>query len=259
MRVTERIYSGSEPHGEEGIASLKELGVKTIVSVDGAKPAVETARKYGMRYVHIPIGYDGVPQEAGQSLARLMREAPTPIYVHCHHGKHRGPAAAAVACVAAGDMTGKEALAILVRAGTSMDYAGLWRDVEAYTPPRADAKLPALVEVAEVGSFTAAMAQVDRAFDNLKLCRDSKWTVPPDHPDLVPAQEALLLQEGLHEAGRNAGDDYVEQFKALLAAAEEQAIELRAALQARDANRATAIAAQVEQACKQCHTKYRDQ
>ena len=100
--MTERLYSGSEPHGEEGIASLKELGVKTIVSVDGAKPAVETARKYGMRYVHIPIGYDGVPEEAGQSLARLMREAETPIYVHCHHGKHRGPAAVAVACVAGG-------------------------------------------------------------------------------------------------------------------------------------------------------------
>ena len=100
-------------------------------------------------------------------------------------------------------MTGKEALSILVRAGTSKDYTGLWRDVEAYTPPPADAELPELVEVAEVGSFTAAMAQVDRAFDNLKLCRDAKWTVPPDHPDLVPAQEALLLQEGLHEAGRN--------------------------------------------------------
>src|SRR5687767_7758627 len=210
MKVTKRLYSGSEPHGEEGIASLKEMGVKTIVSVDGAKPAVETARKYGMRYVHIPIGYDGVPEEAGQSLARLMREAETPIYVHCHHGKHRGPAAVAVACVAEGDMTGKEALSILVRAGTSKDYSGLWRDVDAYTPPPADAELPELVEVAEVGSFTAAMAQVDRAFDNLKLCREAKWSVPPDHPDLVPAQEALLLQEGLHEAGRNAGEDYDE-------------------------------------------------
>jgi protein tyrosine phosphatase (PTP) superfamily phosphohydrolase (DUF442 family) len=258
MQVTNRIYSGSEPHGEEGIASLKVLGIKTIVSVDGARPAVETARKYGMRYVHIPIGYDGVPEEAGQSLARLMREAETPIYVHCHHGKHRGPAAVAVACVAGGDMTGKEALEILVRSGTSKDYTGLWRDVEAYTPPPADAELPELVEVAEVGSFTAAMAQVDRAFDNLKQCRDVKWTVPPDHPDLVPAQEALLLQEGLHEAGRNLDEGYDEQFRTWLAAAEAQAVELRAALQTKDSERATMIGTQVEQACKQCHAAYRD-
>jgi protein tyrosine phosphatase (PTP) superfamily phosphohydrolase (DUF442 family) len=258
LRVTPRIYSGSEPHGEEGIASLQKLGVNTIVSVDGAKPAVETARKYGMRYVHIPIGYDGIPQQAGESLARLVREALPPFYVHCHHGKHRGPAAAAVACVASGDMSGKEALAILVRAGTSKDYAGLWRDVEAYTPPPADAELPELVEIAEVGSFTAAMAQVDRAFDNLKLCRDVKWAVPPDHPDLVPAQEALLLQEGLHEAGRNLGDEYEEQLKTWLAAAESQAIDLRTALQAQDVNAATDRAAQIEQSCKQCHTQYRD-
>jgi protein tyrosine phosphatase (PTP) superfamily phosphohydrolase (DUF442 family) len=259
MQVTQRIYSGSEPHGEEGIASVQKLGVKTIVSVDGAKPAVETARKYGMRYVHIPIGYDGVPEEAGQSLARLVREAESPIYVHCHHGKHRGPAAAAVACIASGDMTGKEALAILVRAGTSKDYAGLWRDVEAYTPPPAGAELPELVEVAEVGSFTAAMAQVDRAFDNLKLCRDVKWTVPPDHPDLVPAQEALLLQEGLHEAARNLGDEYDEQFKAQLAEAEALAIELRSALQTQDVAAATERSVRIEQSCKQCHTQYRDQ
>jgi protein tyrosine phosphatase (PTP) superfamily phosphohydrolase (DUF442 family) len=260
MKVTERLYSGSEPHGEEGIASLQKLGVKTIVSVDGAKPNVETARKYGMRYVHIPIGYDGVPEEAGLLLAHLVREADAPFYVHCHHGKHRGPAAAAVACIAAGDMKGEEALQILVRAGTSKDYAGLWRDVEAYTPPPADAELPELVEVAEVGSFAAAMAQVDRAYDNLKLCRDVQWTVPPDHPDLVPAQESLLLQEGLHEAARNLADDeYDEQFKEWLVEAETLAIDLRAALQANDVTKATEQSVKLEQSCKQCHVKYRDQ
>jgi protein tyrosine phosphatase (PTP) superfamily phosphohydrolase (DUF442 family) len=258
IQVSEEIYSGSEPHGEEGIASLKRLGAKTIVSVDGAKPAVETARKYGLRYVHIPIGYDGVPDEAGAALARLVHDAEPPIYVHCHHGRHRGPAAAAVACVASGTMTGKEALAILVRAGTSKDYSGLWRDVEAYVPPPADAELPELVEVAEVGSFTAAMAQVDRAFDNLKLCRDAKWTVPPDHPDLVAVQEALLLQEALHEAGRNLDEGYDEQFKSWLADAELLATELRSALQAQDVLAASARAARIEQSCKRCHAQYRD-
>jgi protein tyrosine phosphatase (PTP) superfamily phosphohydrolase (DUF442 family) len=256
--VTSRLYSGSEPHGEEGIASLQKLGVKTIVSVDGAKPQVELARQHGMRYVHIPIGYDGVPLEAGQMLARLVREVEGPFYVHCHHGKHRGPAAAAVASIAAGDMSNKEAREILIRAGTSKDYTGLWRDVARYTPPPADAELPELVEVAEVESFTAAMAQVDRAFDNLKLCRDANWTTPADHPDIVPAQEALLLQEGLHEAGRTAGEDYDEQFKKWLTEAEALAIEIRSALQAEDVSLSTERALLIEQSCKQCHTRYRD-
>jgi hypothetical protein len=258
MKVTSRIYSGSEPEGEPGITSLQKLGVKIIVSVDGATPKVEMARKYGLRYVHIPIGYDGIHDEAGRSLARLMREAEGPIYIHCHHGKHRGPAAAAVACIAAGDMTAEQAIQILVRGGTSREYAGLWRDVKAYSPPPADAQLPELVGVAEVGSFAAAMAQVDRAFDNVKLCRDAKWTVPADHPDIVPPQEALLLQEGLHEAGRNLGDQYDEQFKKWLADAEALAIELRSALQSEDVNLANERALMIEQSCKRCHTRYRD-
>ena len=258
MMVTNRLYSGSEPHGEEGIASLRKLGVKTIVSVDGAKPKVELARKYGLRYVHIPIGYDGVHEEAGQMLARLVREAEGPFYIHCHHGKHRGPAAAAIACIAAGEMTADEALQVLVRAGTSKDYAGLWRDVKAYTPPPTDAQLPELIEVAEVGSFAAAMAQVDRAFDNLKLCRAVNWTMPTDHPDIVPTQEALLLQEGLHEAGRNLGVEYDERFKKWLADAEALAVELRSALQNQDVNLASERALLIEISCKQCHTQYRD-
>lgn len=258
QKVSDRIYSGSEPHGEEGFASLKQLGVKTVASVDGAKPNIELARKYGLRYVHIPIGYDGVPAEAGLSLARLVRDAEPPIYIHCHHGKHRGPAAAAVACVAAGGMSGQQALAILERAGTSKDYTGLWRDVAAYEPPPAGAELPELVEVAQVDSMAAAMASVDRAFDNLKLCRDANWSVPADHPDLVPAQEALQLQEGLHEAARNLGEDYDEPMKTWLAGAEALAIELRAALTAHDLQSAHDTSKRLEQSCKQCHSKYRD-
>jgi protein tyrosine phosphatase (PTP) superfamily phosphohydrolase (DUF442 family) len=259
LQVTGRIYSGGEPHDEQAFAELEKLGVKTIVSVDGSKPNVEKAKKYGLRYVHIPIGYDGVPEEAGAALARLVREAEGPFYVHCHHGKHRGPAAAAVACVASGAAGGKEALRVLERAGTSKEYAGLWRDVENFKPPAAEAKLPELVETAQIGSFAAAMAQVDRSYDNLKLCGDANWSTPPDHPDLAPAQEALLLQEGLHEAGRNLAGEYDEQFKTWLAEAETQAKAVAAALRRQSRVEAAKQFTALEQSCKQCHRKYRDQ
>src|SRR5262245_19124190 len=52
FRATERIYSGSQPEGNEAFAAIAKLGVKTIVSVDGSKPDVEAARNYGLRYVH---------------------------------------------------------------------------------------------------------------------------------------------------------------------------------------------------------------
>jgi protein tyrosine phosphatase (PTP) superfamily phosphohydrolase (DUF442 family) len=258
LRLTDAIYSGSEPHAEEGFASLASLGVKTVVSVDGAKPNVELARKHGLRYVHIPIGYDGVSKDAALSLARLVKEAEGPIYIHCHHGKHRGPAAAAVACIAAGEATGETAVEILNRSGTSKDYAGLWRDVQAFTPPASGAELPNLVETAQVGSSAAAMAQLDRGFDNLKLCRAASWQSPADHPDIVPAQEALLVREGLHEAGRHLADEYDQEFRAWLAEAESLASGLEQSLRDGQPAAAETQFAGLEQSCKRCHAKHRD-
>jgi len=45
FRLSPRLYSGGDPHGAEALAALKKLGVRTIISVDGATPDVETARK----------------------------------------------------------------------------------------------------------------------------------------------------------------------------------------------------------------------
>ena len=73
--------------------------MQTVISVDGAKPDLEAARKHGLRYVHLPHGYDGVPAPRGDELAIALRTLEGPIYVHCHHGKHRSPAAAGVAWV----------------------------------------------------------------------------------------------------------------------------------------------------------------
>jgi hypothetical protein len=82
--------------------------------------------------------------------------------------------------------------------------------------------------------------------------------VPPDHPDLVSAQEALLLTEGLHEAGRNLGDGYDDVFKKWLAEAESEAIKLRSDLEQKDTSAASERLLLIETACKQCHKVYRD-
>jgi protein tyrosine phosphatase (PTP) superfamily phosphohydrolase (DUF442 family) len=258
MQLTERIYSGGEPHGEAAFAEMKRLGIKTVVSVDGAKPQLELAKKYGLKYVHIPIGYDGVPKQAGDSLARLVRDAEGPFFIHCHHGKHRGPAAAAVACIAAGAADGKQALTILERAGTGKNYQGLWRDVEKFHPPAKDAKLPELVESAKVSSMAAAMAQIDRAKDNLQLCKDAKWSVPPDHPDIAPMQEALILREALRETARHLAGDYDDEFKARLDEAELMAGGLESALRDHQHAAADQQFDKLQKSCNDCHAKYRD-
>jgi protein tyrosine phosphatase (PTP) superfamily phosphohydrolase (DUF442 family) len=95
FRVSERIYSGGNPDDERGFAALAKLGVKTAISVDGARPDVETARRFGIRYVHLPFGYDGIPKDRIAELAKCAATMQGPLYIHCHHGKHRGPAAVA--------------------------------------------------------------------------------------------------------------------------------------------------------------------
>jgi hypothetical protein len=258
IQASPLVYSGSEPHGAAAFASLQGLRVKTIVSVDGAQPAVALAREHGLRYVHVPIGYDGVPTDAAASLAAVVRTVKGPIYIHCHHGRHRGPAAAAIACQASGTLTHETARGLLELAGTGIEYVGLWRDVAAYQPPAADAPVPKLVEVAKVESLAAAMVQIDRSWDNLKLSRDAGWQAPAEHPDISLTQEALLLKESFHEAQRTLAVGYDEPFRQWLTEAERLAEDLEANLKAGARDEVTSISQALDMSCKMCHMKYRN-
>src|SRR5688572_27925661 len=55
----ERVISGAQPD-DAAFAALRELGVVTIISVDGAKPFLELARRYCMRCVYLSHGYDRI-------------------------------------------------------------------------------------------------------------------------------------------------------------------------------------------------------
>src|SRR5205823_5218238 len=157
------------PEGAAGFRSLRELGVKTVISVDGMTPEVELARREGLRYVHLPIGYDGVPREQALRIARAVRDLPGPVYLHCHHGKHRGPAAAAAAALCLdGAMTPEQAVAFLRQAGTDPHYAGLYETVESLRRPTADEweRVPAeFPESAKVSALAEFMVAIDQRWD----------------------------------------------------------------------------------------------
>jgi hypothetical protein len=258
VQASAGVYSGSEPEGEPGFASLEKLGVRTIVSVDGARPNVELAHQHGIHYVHVPIGYDGIPPTATAAITRAARESAGLLYVHCHHGKHRGPAATAVACIARGEATKTDAVKILELAGTSRDYAGLWRDVEGYTPPDPLVAPPELVEIAAVPSFAQSMAHVDRCYDQVKALSESGWSAPGASSDQSPAHLALLLQEALTESARLLDEKTPEECRNWLNAADATAKELFEVVNAKDGTRATETFRRLERSCKQCHAKYRD-
>jgi protein tyrosine phosphatase (PTP) superfamily phosphohydrolase (DUF442 family) len=205
FRVTPRIYSGSGPEGPKAFATLARLGIKTIISVDGARPNVDAARKAGLAYVHIPIGYNGIPRERVLQLARAVKDLPGPFYIHCHHGKHRGPAAAAVAQLCADDQCKVgDALKLLKEAGTDPRYKGLYESVEKLARPTAMelAAAPPLVETVKAAAFTQSMVNIDHHFDHLKLSRKAGWKAPKEHPDIDPPHEALQLLEQHRELRR---------------------------------------------------------
>jgi len=39
-----------------------------------------------LRYVHVPIGYDGITKPLALQIVAAARLSPEPIFVHCHHG-----------------------------------------------------------------------------------------------------------------------------------------------------------------------------
>lgn len=203
-RYHENVLGGSSPETPEDFAALAKLGVKTVVSVDGLRPNVEEAAKHGLTYAHVPFGYDGVPESARLQLIKTFRSAPGAIYVHCHHGKHRGPAA--IGCMLAGDgrVSPVDAVNMLKAAGTSPDYPGLFRDV-AEIQPVSEERLASVAmppPAAAVSDFASAMARIDRTYDHLVLIQKGGWKPDPTHPDIVPHREALMMHELLFEIGR---------------------------------------------------------
>jgi hypothetical protein len=200
-----------------------------------------------------------------------VRDLEGPIYIHCHHGKHRSPAAAGAACVALGLNAPEEALRLLETAGTSPRYQGLFAAVRGATPV-SPAELDALqVEFRPVVApppLVEAMVELEHAHDRLRQIAAAGWRAPADHPDLAPAHEALLLREHFTELQRL--EEVRRQpagFLALLRESEAAATALETTLRAwRPADAAAApppeldaSAGIIAHGCAACHEQYRDQ
>lgn len=205
-RLTDDLFSGGDPNGEKGLARLKALGFRTIISVDGAVPDVEAARNLGIRYAHIPFGYDGIPKDSQLLLIRSFLELPKPIYLHCHHGKHRGPAGAAVMARFGLNWSSETAQTFMKLAGTSSDYPGLYASVTKFEKPDA-ATLAAIgkdpiPEQVEVADMVEMMVQIDTRFDRLKDWLKNETANQPSVKGIDPDQEAIQLIELVKESAR---------------------------------------------------------
>lgn len=257
------LLSGGQPQGATGFQSLKALGVRTVISVDGARPEVETAREAGLRYVHLPIGYDDVPVERRLALIQAIRELPGTVYVHCHHGKHRGPSAAVCAWRGLNPGISAEQGGQTIREmGTAEKYRGLYKAV-AEPPLRAKRVMsqPAdFPEVTAVRPLAADMVAINHDWETLQRFSKAKSWTPEEAREIMETQ--TVLAERFRESARllasETGAAY-DDLRRLL-------VEFSDAVHPLDGDddadrRATGFQStmqQLEQRCAACHARYRD-
>lgn len=262
----EGVYSGSVPEGDAGFDALKGMGIKTIISVDGAEPEIAEARERGIRYIHLPIGYNGFDEERRLQLARATRDAlkEGPIYIHCHHGKHRSAGAAAAVAVTLGWSSPEQSVERMKVSGTAPGYTGLYQcamDSTVVSATALDAVPADFPEVSKPAGFVATMVEVDFVFENLSDIERAGWVVPANHPDLVPVAEAGRLVDlfrASHASEYTAkkpsefGDlfakdiDRAQTLEDLIVAGRSTPQELTEAFRPIGAS------------CKECHAKHRD-
>jgi protein tyrosine phosphatase (PTP) superfamily phosphohydrolase (DUF442 family) len=263
VRVHREIISGGVPDGADSFSELKELGIKTILSVDAMKPDIALAREYGMRYVHLPHGYDGIPASRVLEIAKAFRDLPKPIFIHCHHGRHRSPTAAATGCVAVGMINPTDAMAVLKLAGTNVGYKGLYDCVskaQKLNLAELDSTSVDFLEVAPIPPLTEAMVSIDAIFAKLTFANKQGWPTNESH-----SSNALLLVEHYVEIVRSEDQTmHPPEFFGLL---KEGAIHvstlerlIREELDATESNRLKIGKAiqRVESNCSACHARFRD-
>ncbi|MCB9832666.1 MAG: cytochrome c [Planctomycetes bacterium] len=267
--LSDNIISGSEPHGEVALAKLKEMGVKTVLSVDGMPPEAELAAKYGLRYVHVPIQYAGIHDEEIRKIAKTFSACEGPFYVHCFHGKHRGPAGAAIGRLVLDGASREEALAEMRQwCGTSKKYEGLFRTI-------ATAEIPDAKELADyrfdfpakqrLGGMVPLMSPIARAHDNVADLMANDFKPDPSHPDVDALNEAKKLHAflaGVHQlaAEENRPADFQKWSAESEAAARrlvDELIDLRAG-KAQALQAAKDGFGEVKTLCGSCHKVYRD-
>lgn len=257
------VLSGSQPEGEVGFNTLRDLGIKAIVCVDATRPEIELAEARGMQYVHVPLKYDGIDGPQRVAIAKALKDLPKPIYVHCHHGKHRGPAATAIGLVCLGEASANEAVQLMRTAGTSEHYSELFDHVGSAVKLgsnvlEAAAMPPAFVEIT---GLNASMVEINQSFKEIRLIGDNGWETPVDHPDIELEHAAPRLPDLFRsladELDRPENTGVNADYRALMHEAADQAARLELAIEQEDWTLADELRGSVAQSCVRCHDTYR--
>jgi len=259
------LISGCKPEGKEGLASLRELGVKTLICVDGVAPNVALATEFEINTVHLPWKYNAPTDEQILNVTTVFARGRTVgnVYIHCHHGKHRSAAAAAVASIALGEMTLEQAIQRMHISQTSQEYTGLWDAVEHTTriPIEAIEKnKKEFQSIVKPEGMLDLMITMDEALDTLELLQENKWDSALEERSIVSAAEAGTIVESYRmlQLSEEVNSLPVD-FETLLVNALHQANGLEdSLLQSLPPKKLDAHFEKVKQSCVACHSVFRN-
>lgn len=256
-----KVVQGAQPAGDTAFRNLVALGVTDILSVDGSLPEAARAETFGMHYYHVPIGYDGFTRAQALQIVKTVQQAKGKIYVHCHHGRHRGPTAAMIARIVSDPISNERAVHCMEESGTSPLYVGLYRDVDRFKAPSQEelSKTPMPPSRVLPEGLRAAMVDVSSRYESLKASKTAGWKVPADHPDISPPHEARMLGELFRETARlDVARKKGGKFLALLRDGEQAAVALEKALRGSALGSASRAYQAVKATCNACHSDFRN-
>jgi cytochrome c556 len=256
------VICGGMPENEEAFAALRELEVKTIISVSGSPADTELARRYGMLCVHLPTGFSGLTDLRGLEIARAVHDNPEIAYICADDGSDRAPAAAAVVCVVFGTMTPEKAVRALKSVNVPESSKGLYAWVAAASKVESEAVHAVKIrfhEKEDVGAVTKAMVALGKAGGRLQaaLSGDPKVQAGKAGAELVKTfAELRELQDVTAQS---------EEFRRLLtasqtaaAAVSEAAGSIKVKATPEQLGKLETGLQALNSSCAACHSQYRD-
>ncbi len=89
-QVAPGVYRGAQP-GKEGYATLKRLGIRTVIDLRTTEDERARVEGAGMRAISVPLrmSRDGLREKVDRAVALMADPANQPVFVHCRHGQDR--------------------------------------------------------------------------------------------------------------------------------------------------------------------------
>ncbi len=75
----------SDTHVLDGGSNWERMHMAAVLGVD------DLTEQLGRK------SHGGISRDQSLTIARAVQDLPGPVFIHCHHGKHRGPTAAVMA------------------------------------------------------------------------------------------------------------------------------------------------------------------